>query len=186
MIVQRLTALDSNSEDFEDDLSLVDLDSPHGLVGEEEDEEEEELCPALSSAQGTRAAAAHTCDECLKSFASPGKLRQHEYSHTGETPFECRIQGGEVPRFIVQNHGFSIDNSRAIVDTSRSIALCDANQYPDPDPTIEVDQVNQKVKSGFRSGLAICGCGSGSGKIMRIRPDLDLRQRLMLHFSTVE
>jgi hypothetical protein len=92
--VQCLTALDSNSEDFEDDLSLVDLDSPHGLVGEEEDEEEE-LCPALSSsAHGTRAAAAaHTCDECLKSFASPGKLRQHEYSHTGETPFECRIQG---------------------------------------------------------------------------------------------
>jgi hypothetical protein len=93
--VQRLTALDSNSEDFEDDLSLVDLDSPHGLVGEEEDEEEEgeELCPALSSTHGTRAAATHTCDECLKSFASPGKLRQHEYSHTGETPFECRIQG---------------------------------------------------------------------------------------------
>ncbi len=88
--LQRLTALDSNSEDFEDDLSLVDLDSPHGLVGEED--EEEELCPALSSAHGTRAAA-HTCDECLKSFASPGKLRQHEYSHTGETPFECRIQG---------------------------------------------------------------------------------------------
>ncbi len=95
--MQRLTALDSNSEDFEDDLSLVDLDSPHGLVGEEEEDEEEEgeeLCPALSSsAHGTRAAAAHTCDECLKSFASPGKLRQHEYSHTGETPFECRIQG---------------------------------------------------------------------------------------------
>ncbi len=93
--LQRLTALDSNSEDFEDDLSLVDLDSPHGLVGEEEEDEEgEELCPALSSTHGTRAAAAHTCDECLKSFASPGKLRQHEYSHTGETPFECRIQGG--------------------------------------------------------------------------------------------
>ena len=98
--LQRLTALDSNSEDFEDDLSLVDLDSPHGLLGEEEDEEEEgeELCPALSSAHGTRAA--HTCDECLKSFASPGKLRQHEYSHTGETPFECRIQGEGAYTFI--------------------------------------------------------------------------------------
>ena len=35
----------------------------------------------------------HTCDECLKTFSSPGKLKQHEYSHTGETPFECKISG---------------------------------------------------------------------------------------------
>ena len=35
----------------------------------------------------------HSCDECFKTFSSPGKLRQHEYTHTGETPFECKIPG---------------------------------------------------------------------------------------------
>ncbi len=68
----------------------MDLDSPSGLGGEEE--EEEEACPAFSQPGGGRVGG-HTCEECLKTFASPGKLRQHEYSHTGETPFECGIQG---------------------------------------------------------------------------------------------
>ena len=36
---------------------------------------------------------AHTCEECFKTFSSPGKLKQHEYTHTGETPFECKIAG---------------------------------------------------------------------------------------------
>nr|CAD7569366.1 unnamed protein product [Timema californicum] len=31
----------------------------------------------------------HTCPVCTKSFGSPGKLRQHMYSHTGERPFHC-------------------------------------------------------------------------------------------------
>jgi hypothetical protein len=109
---------DSTSDDFdEDDLSLVGLDSPpppplHQWADEDEEEEEEEdeeeeeeHCPSAAAAATTTAGTylqpgrgnggppAHTCDECLKTFASPGKLRQHEYSHTGETPFECRIQG---------------------------------------------------------------------------------------------
>ena len=35
----------------------------------------------------------HACEECFKTFSSPGKLKQHEYTHTGETPFECKIPG---------------------------------------------------------------------------------------------
>ena len=35
----------------------------------------------------------HACEECFKTFSSPGKLKQHEYTHTGETPFECTIPG---------------------------------------------------------------------------------------------
>jgi hypothetical protein len=104
---------DSTSDDFdEDDLSLGGLDSPPPQLHfagdeddeeEDDDEEEEENCPSSAAATTTTAylqpgrgnggPPAHTCEECLKTFASPGKLRQHEYSHTGETPFECRIQG---------------------------------------------------------------------------------------------
>ena len=38
----------------------------------------------------------HSCDECFKTFSSPGKLKQHEYTHTGETPFECKIPGKTI------------------------------------------------------------------------------------------
>ncbi|KAJ8869128.1 hypothetical protein PR048_030696 [Dryococelus australis] len=31
----------------------------------------------------------HVCPVCSKAFGSPGKLRQHMYSHTGERPFQC-------------------------------------------------------------------------------------------------
>jgi len=80
----RLTIIESptpDDYDYYDEFSQFSLDSP---------DPDEDLChspsgPLLSSGH------AHTCEECNKKFSSPGKLRQHEYSHTGETPFECKI-----------------------------------------------------------------------------------------------
>ena len=46
---------------------------------------------------------AHACEECFKTFSSPGKLKQHEYTHTGETPFECKIPGITVAPDLCQN-----------------------------------------------------------------------------------
>ena len=69
-----------NSHEIDDDLSLVDFDSA-------DLEEDYPLSP--SSASGP----VFSCEECFKCFSSPGKLRQHEYTHTGETPFECEVEG---------------------------------------------------------------------------------------------
>ena len=55
---------------------------------------QEDYCEGryLSSGQAGRGPV-YSCEDCDKTFASPGKLRQHEYTHTGETPFECSIPG---------------------------------------------------------------------------------------------
>ena len=57
---------------------------------------QEDYCEGryLASAGGQAGKSAqYACEECEKTFSSPGKLRQHEYTHTGETPFECKIPG---------------------------------------------------------------------------------------------
>ena len=58
---------------------------------------QEEYCEGryLSSGQGGRGPV-YSCEDCDKTFSSPGKLRQHEYTHTGETPFECSIPGQKI------------------------------------------------------------------------------------------
>uniref|UniRef100_A0A0K2U4P3 C2H2-type domain-containing protein n=1 Tax=Lepeophtheirus salmonis TaxID=72036 RepID=A0A0K2U4P3_LEPSM len=49
----------------------------------------------------------YPCPECDKTFPSPGKLRQHSYSHSGETPFECLEEACDkkfTSRFKLKRH----------------------------------------------------------------------------------
>ena len=82
-LLQRLTVIQSpcHSHEYEDDLSIVDLDSP-GFI--------DETNPVSPCEEPT---GPFHCEECLKNFPSPGKLRQHELSHSGDTPFECSVPG---------------------------------------------------------------------------------------------
>ena len=84
---QRLTIIESpsGSAEQEDDFGQFSLGSPECS---DDLYDSEELVGGVKVVQ-----TAHACEECFKTFSSPGKLKQHEYTHTGETPFECKIAG---------------------------------------------------------------------------------------------
>ena len=73
---------------------LTIIESPSTSFDQDDDDGYEPTSP--ETVNNFRFGGGHTCEECLKTFSSPGKLRQHEYSHTGETPFECNIAGRRV------------------------------------------------------------------------------------------
>ena len=85
---QRLTIIESPSDsaEQEEDFGQFSLGSP---------EYSDDLYDSEELVAGKVVGTAHTCEECFKTFSSPGKLKQHEYTHTGETPFPCKITGRE-------------------------------------------------------------------------------------------
>ena len=87
---QRLTIIESPSDsaEQEEEFGQFSLESP-----DQEDDLYDSPHLLVNGVKSQVGQLAHTCEECFKTFSSPGKLRQHEYSHTGETPFECKIPG---------------------------------------------------------------------------------------------
>jgi len=97
----RLTIIESPATSYEhdEDFSQFDLDSP---VHEDEFDEHSPRHLGVLKPSGS-----HACEECFKTFSSPGKLKQHEYTHTGETPFECKIPGCDkkfTSKFKLKRH----------------------------------------------------------------------------------
>jgi len=97
----RLTIIESptTSYDQEEDFPQFGVDSP---------DVEDDYYESSPRHQSTlKPGGSHTCDECFKTFSSPGKLKQHEYTHTGETPFECKIPGCDkkfTSKFKLKRH----------------------------------------------------------------------------------
>ena len=83
------------SAEQEEDFGQFSLGSPD--YSDDLYEGEEEVVGGGKTVQTS-----HTCEECFKTFSSPGKLKQHEYTHTGETPFECKITGREYFALLQQ------------------------------------------------------------------------------------
>jgi len=97
----RLTIIESptTSYDHDEDFSNFSLDSP------DQEDDYYETSPRNQSA--LKPGGSHACEECFKTFSSPGKLKQHEYTHTGETPFECTIPGCDkkfTSKFKLKRH----------------------------------------------------------------------------------
>ena len=98
--MQRLTIIESPSDsaEQEEEFGNFSLGSP--------DQEEDLYDTPHLLVNGVKSAVSqlgHTCEECFKTFSSPGKLKQHEYSHTGETPFECKIPGTHAHTLYIMN-----------------------------------------------------------------------------------
>lgn len=56
----------------------------------------------------------HACPTCDKRFSSPGKLSQHQLSHTGELPFSCDLCEKRFnTRFKLARHGLIHSEARA-------------------------------------------------------------------------
>lgn len=61
----------------------------------------------------------HKCDECGRSFPTPGDLRAHGYSHTGNWPLRCPIcNRGFCKLGALHHHMKSHGNN--IIETSSS------------------------------------------------------------------
>jgi len=113
----RLTIIESptTSYDHDEDFSQFDLDSP------DLEDDYYETSPRHQST--LKPGGSHSCDECFKTFSSPGKLKQHEYTHTGETPFECKIPGCDkkfTSKFKLKRH--------ILIHSQTKTFLCDICQ----------------------------------------------------------
>eukprot|EP00092_Neocalanus_flemingeri_P031056 GFUD01033736.1.p1 GENE.GFUD01033736.1~~GFUD01033736.1.p1 ORF type:complete len:774 (-),score=112.56 GFUD01033736.1:2240-4561(-) len=113
----RLTIIESptTSYDHDEDFSHFSLDSP--------DQEDDYYETSPRHPNNLKPGGSHACDECFKTFSSPGKLKQHEYTHTGETPFECKIPGCDkkfTSKFKLKRH--------ILIHSQTKTFLCDICQ----------------------------------------------------------
>ena len=68
----------------------------------------------------------HACPypDCPKFFSRPSRLKTHIFSHTGERPFQCRVQEcrktfarkEHLKRHQQKNHACSVDEVKAEID----------------------------------------------------------------------
>ncbi|CAG8573490.1 10962_t:CDS:1, partial [Acaulospora colombiana] len=45
----------------------------------------------------------YKCEICQKRFTRPSSLTTHSYTHTGEKPFKCQVEGCGRPFSVMSN-----------------------------------------------------------------------------------
>ncbi|KAH0595550.1 hypothetical protein MHUMG1_06725 [Metarhizium humberi] len=69
------------------------LPRPQGLIGSQIPPAPQSMMGQFSSKVSSSTQKKHKCKVCDKRFTRPSSLQTHMYSHTGEKPFACEVEG---------------------------------------------------------------------------------------------
>ncbi|KAK6227282.1 c2h2 finger domain-containing protein [Colletotrichum tabaci] len=69
------------------------LPRPHGLMAPQIPPAPQSMMGQFSSKVSSSTQKKHKCKVCDKRFTRPSSLQTHMYSHTGEKPFACEVEG---------------------------------------------------------------------------------------------
>lgn len=75
------------------DMPSRTLPRPNGLVGGQLPPAPQSMMGQFSSKVSSSSQKKHKCKVCDKRFTRPSSLQTHMYSHTGEKPFACDVDG---------------------------------------------------------------------------------------------
>lgn len=75
------------------DLESRSLPRPHGMMGGQLPPAPQSMMGQFSSKVSSSTQKKHKCKVCDKRFTRPSSLQTHMYSHTGEKPFACDVEG---------------------------------------------------------------------------------------------
>lgn len=83
----------SSASESVGDMSSRTLPRPSALVGTSLPPAPQSMMGQFSSKVSSSTQKKHKCKVCDKRFTRPSSLQTHMYSHTGEKPFACEVEG---------------------------------------------------------------------------------------------